>query len=309
MTRQAAARAALLPLLAPLAACAGRPATTAPAPAAALDAFVVAHPDDWQLFMGDIAMDAVRAGRRVVLVYATTGDAGIGEEYWRARERGAIASAAFLMGVAPPDSANLLAGGTRPAACADVTLEGRTVHRCALGTTVSYFLRLPDGNVNGSGFAATGMRSLASMAAGGAPMTPLSGTGTYATRADLATVVAGAIRAESRAGALAVRVHATDPDSTYNPGEHADHREAALAAADAATRAGWPIVHYASYSTARRPTNLDAERFGWKAGLFLAYDRARILAKREWSAYCESPIYSEWLSRTYPRPAAAAGRD
>jgi hypothetical protein len=60
-----------------------------------------------------------------------------------------------------------------------------------------------------------------------------------------------------------------------------------------------------SYDSRNRPTNLRAQAYMVKAGLFMAYDRAVQLAVGH-VTYCErestsARIYAEWLWRTYWR--------
>ena len=62
-----------------------------------LEVFMVAHEDDCQLFMGDVAMGdfalhAIQSRTRTVFVYLTAGDAGRPAPYREAREQGALAS-------------------------------------------------------------------------------------------------------------------------------------------------------------------------------------------------------------------------
>src|ERR1700761_6558189 len=55
--------------------------------------YIVAHQDDWQLFYGQQAFsDLIEPGARVVFIYTTAGDAGGSEDWWRAREQGALAA-------------------------------------------------------------------------------------------------------------------------------------------------------------------------------------------------------------------------
>lgn len=293
--------------------CAGRlPPIAAPA-AGQLEAFVVAHPDDWQLFMGDVAVRAIRSSTRTVFVYTTAGDAGRPSPYWLARERGALASVGFALGFSPPDSTGEVAAGRPAADCADTLVDGHSIRRCRFGGTVSYFLHLPDGNRNGEGFAATGTRSLSQLEAGTAsPLAPLQGNGSYTGWQELIAVVTAVLRFEAtaaNASGAQVRVHASDPDTAFNPRDHADHRATGRLAAAIARAGGWTLSQYAGYSITQWPTNLSAERFAEKAALFMAYDRARVLADPGWSAYAEEPrSYSAWLSRTYVRPPGFTGR-
>lgn len=300
-------------LVAMLSGCASRlPPTPAPL-AGQLDAFVLAHQDDWQLFMGDVAWRAIRAGSRTVFVYTTGGDAGRPAPYWEAREQGALASVAVALGVAPPDTVGEVGGGRFRVECADSMFAGHAVRRCQLGTSVSYFLHLPDGNLNGEGFPATGGLSLMQLANGiAAPVATLDGKGSFRSWQDLANVVGAVLKVEAsaaRASGIQVRIHATDPDTAFNPRDHADHRATGRLAAAIANANEWTLMRYAGYSTARWPTNLSADQFAEKTALFMAYDRARLLANPEWSAYAELPqYYSAWLSRTYTRPMGFTGR-
>jgi hypothetical protein len=43
------------------------------APVPPVDVVVMAHPDDWQLFAGDVVVDALRGGARVVAVVTSAG--------------------------------------------------------------------------------------------------------------------------------------------------------------------------------------------------------------------------------------------
>jgi LmbE family N-acetylglucosaminyl deacetylase len=293
--------------------CASGLRADAPRSAGELDAFVVAHPDDWQLFMGDVAAQAVRGRGRTTFIYLTAGEAGRAAAYWEAREQGALASVAFGLGVAPPDAVGEAGGRRFTVACVDVDFAGYPVRRCGLGGIASYFLRLPDGNLEGQGFEATGNRSLMKLEAGNAPsLARVDGNGSLAAWSQVLEVVRAILRAESSANGAAghkVRVHASDPDTDFNPRDHADHRATGRLAASIAAEGGFGLSQYAGYSTSEWPSNLTASQFAEKAGLFMAYDRARVLVKPEWSAYAELPAgYSSWLSRTYLRPAGFRGR-
>ena len=66
------------------------------------------------------------------------------------------------------------------------------------------------------------------------------------------------------------------------------------------SNAGGP---YAGYSTSEWPSNLTAAQFAEKAGLFMAYDRARVLVNPAWSAYAELPAGVFVLSLPHLRTA------
>src|SRR5687767_5357328 len=132
--------------------CAGLPRETAPTPA--LSVFVVAHPDDWQLFMNPAAFHAMGAPRgKAVFVHVSAGDAGrgIGGEptpYYLAREEGALRAIRFIANAV--DATAALGIDTKPEA---VERAGHKVARHTYANAVAYFMRVHDGNiVNGSDF-------------------------------------------------------------------------------------------------------------------------------------------------------------
>ena len=118
-----------------------------------------AHPDDWQLFMNPNAYyDVQKPSNKVVFVYVTAGDAGVGlgtggrsQPYYLARENGAKLSVRFMADAAkapeiPVDSV--------------ASVAGHPVKRWLYRNTVSYFMRLPDGSPQGTGYVATAEQSL-----------------------------------------------------------------------------------------------------------------------------------------------------
>ena len=112
---------------------------------------VVAHQDDSLLFLSPDLLHDIQAGDCVTTVYLTAGDDGFGAAYWQAREAGANAAYANMAGVA-----NNWSQGTTSAAGHSIvtdTLQGAP-------NIKQLFLRLPDGNTDGSGFPADNNESL-----------------------------------------------------------------------------------------------------------------------------------------------------
>src|SRR5687767_880804 len=99
MQRQAVPRIVILALGASLGAGAQSPRV------APLDAVIVGHQDDWQLFMRDVVARRGQTGGPVIFVYLAAGDDGRDSVYWIARERAALASTRVAVGVAVTDSA------------------------------------------------------------------------------------------------------------------------------------------------------------------------------------------------------------
>lgn len=280
----------------------------------ALDAFVVAHADDWQLFMGDVLVEALRRRHPVLVIVTSAGDAARGTEFWQTREQGALASmrAALALAGAPSQGAGCVAsqvplaslnGRRRPA-----VLPARTVWTCHADDATTVFLRLPDGRPDGAGYSVHGYQSLLRLAATGrGPLAALDGSASYATRDELTETVAGILRAHQRLG-VAVHLHTHDPDPMTNAIDHADHRETGRVALDAARLLHAAVTLYAGYSNVRRADNLTPEAAAWKAYCFVQYDRAMMARHGSWSAYAENAwAHALYLSRTYARPNVEHG--
>lgn len=289
-------------------------AAHAQGPGHRLDVFVVAHADDWQLFMGDVLVDALRHGRPVVAIITSAGDAARGSEFWHTREAGALASMQAAQGLAGgPLSAPLCTSWRLPARPLRSPRRGtepgvRTVRVCRGDGTSTAFLRLPDGRPDSSGFAVHGYRSLQKLAQTSlGPLAALDGTAAYTSVTDLAETVAALVRGHERPG-MAVHVHSHDPEVLTNPLDHADHRVTGRIALEAARDLHASATLYAGYSNVRRADNLLPEAAAWKMYCFVQYDRAMMTRHGNWSAYAENAWgHAQYLFRTYARPAGSTG--
>lgn len=258
-----------------------------------IDVFLVAHPDDWQLFMGDRVLPIVRSGNPTTFVYLSAGGANRVGDYWRAREQGALASTRFAFGQWPALS-------HAAPTCNSVEIGSHTIQRCSVATSTAYFLRLPDGNLQGQGFPRTQLQSLRKLMRDSlGSIEAVDSSTMYRDWADLASTVATIIRGAARTD---IRLHSMDPDTVANPGDHSDHYVAGLLADSLARAGGWTLTLYTGYAIQSKPENLSSESFAAKAGLFMAYDSRRLAGDSTWSAYARFPrMYSAFLTRTYTR--------
>lgn len=262
-------------------------------PSIAVDVVIIAHQDDWQLFMGDVVARQVRSGRQVVFIYLTAGDDGRDSLYWATRERGALESTRVALGLTATDSA------VDPCSVAR-SLE-HSIRKCTIANTDSYFLRLPDGRRNGTGFALHSFESLRKLRAKRiASITAVDGSTTYSNWADLTSTVSELIGASSP-GRI-VTIHTSDASIVANPHDHFDHRMAGLLVADSRRKNKWNVEYYAGYALATRAANRSKDQARQKKALFLAYDRVMTQVNARWSAYREHPaFYSDCMVRTYAR--------
>jgi LmbE family N-acetylglucosaminyl deacetylase len=254
-----------------------------------VDIIVVAHQDDWQLFMGDVVMQRLHSGSRGVFVYLTAGDDGRDSVYWQTRERAALQSTRVAAGVPATDSTS----------CSIVQVHAHSVKRCALGNTESYFFRLPDGRRNGKGFARYGYQSLRKLRAKRiSEIKAIDGSASYQGWSDLMATL-GAIVDLDSAG---VTMHTSDPSVARNPHDHFDHRMAGVLVADLRKQHQLGAMYYLGYALATHADNRSNDQTHSKTALFVAYDREMMAVNRKWSAYEEHrAFYTECMQRTYVR--------
>lgn len=259
------------------------------------DVFVIAHQDDWQLFMGDIAARQILAGDSVSFIYLTAGDDGRDSLYWRTRERAALQSTRVAIGRDASDSAKL--------ECSTTTVLDHAIQQCAVAKTKSYFLRLPDGKRDGMGFASHDYQSLRKLRGKKiAVVNAIDGSAVYSGWSDLAATVSSLVGSDS-AGRDVV-VHASDPSKAANPHDHFDHRLVGLLVEDLRQTQRWRTQYYVGYALATHAANRSNDEAREKTAIFLAYEREMKRVNPKWSAYEEHPgFYSECMLRTYARKA------
>lgn len=236
-----------------------------------------AHEDDWQLFMNPAAFRDVLDGVKCVFVHVTAGDAGLGRgnggrkhPLYLAREYGAENAIRFMadQDYRPPVETIVAA----------VACNGHALRRIGYRNTAAYFLRLPDGNPEGTGYAGTGDQSLKRLAEGRIEsFAAIDGSVVYQGWRDLVATLCGLVAME-RASAPALDLHISDPDPALNPGDHSDHVMTAKAVLDAAKDiSGARVIRHLGYAGGSRPENLFGEERDMKCAVY-AVTLAGVLA-------------------------------
>ncbi len=251
------------------------------------DLYVVAHQDDDLLFMSPDLDRSIQSGNTVWTIYLTAGDAGRDQTYWTNRENGIAAAYAQMAGVANSwswgwfwFSGNWIRTGY---------LVGRPNVRVV-------FLRLPDGNPDGTGYTVTGNTSLRLLWNNDIlSITSLDGFTSYS-RAELIDTLDWLISQVSPN-----RISILDPTEAHGA-DHSDHVHAARFL-DVARRR-YPNGHlfsmHRTYNITGLPANLSSAQQTRKHSAFVTY------ALND-SAICSgAPCtitgeYYEWLSRQYPK--------
>jgi hypothetical protein len=267
--------------------------------------YFAAHEDDWQLFMNPSAFeDVLKSATKTVFVHVTAGDAGLGtgeggrkRPYYLARENGAEAAIRFMTNADQTPAAET---------ASNLEVKGHSIYRVTYRNAVSYFLRLPDGNISGSGFAGTGFQSLKRLAAGdNETLSAIDGSTVYRGWSDLVATLQ-AILDHERGQAALLQINVAETDSRVNPGDHSDHLMTAKAALDAAKNL--PCVrrvYYVDYASAKLPENLNPPQRDMASSVF-AVTLAGVMAFDHgtgWHHYDES-----YVGRNYFRVEEPGGR-
>ena len=284
--------------------CAGTPQKTPPTPA--LSVFVVAHPDDWQLFMNPDAFHAMNERHeKAVFVHVTAGDAGKGPggeltPYYLAREDGALRAIRFLANAV--DATAALGADMKPEA---VERAGHQVARHSYANTATYFLRLHDGKiVNGEEsvehpLALDRLRTGASTEA-----RAIDGSARYAGWNDFVATLEAIIASELAPG-TALNLHLAELDEKRNPGDHPDHRAVAFAMEEVAARLPCARVsRHQEYATRDRRINVAGVDYMIDVGTWAATASglSDLHAGSTWE-----PGHNAWVGRDYHRTQEPRG--
>ena len=228
-----------------------------------------AHQDDWQLFMSSKIVSDLNSGGKVVFVTLTAGDASCGSctygstiPFYVAREIGSVRSAKFAADLA----------GAVPLAMPDsfrVTINGHSIVKYVYKNTVNYFLRLPDGNGDGSGFNNTGNVSLQKLKLGMiSSISSVEGATSYTSWTDLTNTLKEIFNLEKGSDPQ-VWLNTASLDPVTNPGDHSDHTYTSIAAQDAVVDLLWVgINEFVDYYSSGMFANLSASDHANAAAIF-----------------------------------------
>jgi hypothetical protein len=188
------------------------------------------------------------------------GSGGRKHPFYLARENGAESAIRFM---ADADSV--------PAeqAASHMSFNGHAIFRVAYRNTVSYFLRVPDGDALGTGYRDTGFQSLKRLADGTtSALSAIDGSTVYRGWNDLVATVRAIVQYERGPSPL-VQINVADPDPGINPNDHSDHLMTARAALDAANGLSCVRrVYYVDYASSRLPENLDSRERDEESSVF-----------------------------------------
>lgn len=302
--------AVIMGLAALAGACATVPVGPPPPSPPTVSVFVVAHQDDWQLFMNPEAYHAMNEPQeKAVFIHVTAGDAGAGAggpgpvPYYLAREEGALRAVRFMANAADPTQGRGVA-----TEAGVVEHGGHSVQRYVYGNAVVYFLRLPDGNIVNGTVYTPHPESLTRLRSGEAATSgTIDQTARYEGWADLVGTLNAIVEAEKVAGS-GLKLHIAELDETLNPRDHPDHRAVAFAMEDVAKlHPCAPVQRHIEYFTRTKPVNVSGTDYMIDVGTWAA--TASGLSDNHAKATWE-PEHNAWIGRAYSRvqaPAAGCG--
>lgn len=247
----------------------------------------VAHPDDDLLFLSPDLLHAIQAGGNVRTVYLTAGDAGQhASSYWQDRESGVRAAYAEMAGVA----------NSWTQSDAGVTGHPIPVFTLTDQRNVSLaFMRLPDGDVNGSGFASNGYQSLQGLWTGSTAIIEAVDRSSSYTLSTLTSTLAYLI-----ASFQPEHVNTQDYRRTYGDGDHSDHHTVGYLTRSAMGHCNSSVafIGYEGYPVVPLPANVSDADQKAKQSAFLAYAQHDKLV---WDLLAKgaSTPYDSWLVRQY----------
>jgi LmbE family N-acetylglucosaminyl deacetylase len=255
---------------------------------------IVAHEDDDLLFLSPDLRHAIQSGRDVRTIFITAGDGGSDATYWQGREAGSRAAYAQICGVTNSwtQSDAGIAGHPIPV----FTLTG-----CPLVTLA--FVRLPDGNTDGSGFASTNRESLQKLWTGTlSTINAVDGSSSY-TKATLTNVLTSLMTSFQPNA-----VNMQDYIGTFGNGDHSDHYASAYFAQAALQQYTTPysFTGYEGYHTSSRDANVTGDDLTAKKNAFYAYGQYDTRVCNSDSS-CTRTGYEQWLQRQYTVGSGSGG--
>jgi hypothetical protein len=248
--------------------------------------YVATHADDALFFRGEGYFSDLHSPEvTTITIVPSAGDAGRTDGWWQAREAGGVES---IVGTLSPGDV----------AVDSVTVNGHEIRQYSAPGWVGYFLRLPDGNTNGAGFASNGGRTLGKLQAGTIATLPaVDGSTTYFGWDDFVSTVR-AIVLLNKGTTAHPWINTSDPDRTLNPNDHPDHYAVATAVCTFAAGDGLNRLWWVSYDSQNRPLNLSGYALDTK------YFLVRLYGWMVFDANGTPPNDQEWVwwgPRSYAR--------
>lgn len=248
--------------------------------------YILPHADDWQLFMNPESWKDIKFSQnKIIFIITTAGDAGMGEQFWRAREEGMKASVKYCF-----------KPGTKLTISEEVKQFPAGKICCwSVNHVVCYFLRLPDGGVSGEGFKENNYDNLQKLENGMIhSLSSLDGYLTLNSWPGFITLLAQIIQGERGSKKEKLSIKFLDPDVQANPSDHADHRSTGRAILSIPDLPVCSFIKFRGYGNSCADM-LTPEEIFWKAAIFAVYEKT-VLDNTGYSTLSENEdLYKKWI--------------
>ncbi|MFN8287132.1 MAG: hypothetical protein U0V74_10285 [Chitinophagales bacterium] len=252
--------------------------------------YMVGHNDDWQLFMGLDFLKDLGSGKKIILI--TTSSGCQESTYCNAREEGAIASIDYALDAKGVKGQPFIG---------NQQVGAYSIPYYKNGPVTAYFLRLPDGNADGEGFAALGKASMTKLYNGKIEqLVSTDSVNIYYNRQQLVKMLHLLVAETLEPTDFPVTLNIPDTLESANPSDHADHIVTAKLGLEAFGSNGWDTYAYTDYASAFMQANLSNEEFDEEWKLFSAYD-TKVTEEMGFCTTCYSDIYYKFCWRLYKR--------
>ncbi|MBN1462421.1 MAG: PIG-L family deacetylase [Paludibacteraceae bacterium] len=248
---------------------------------------IVAHQDDDLLFLNPDISNDINEGKCVVTIFTTAGDANNNSDYWLSRELGVKSAYATMSDVANTWSKSIYLADNH-------SIPVFTLNE---NPTVSLvFLRLPDGNYNGSGFLNNNYESLQKLWEGSISEIHAVDNSTYYSKQELIDTIANLL---NHFEPDIIRTQNYRDDYNFNA-DHSDHYSTAYFTHSASQQyqKSHVLLGYLGYEISSLPINLFGVDFTDKKTFFMDYTPYDYLVCAPQTT-CWNNNYGLWLERQY----------
>lgn len=257
-----------------------------------LAVYAVAHQDDWQLFMDpNVSADLLDPGCKTVIIHTTAGDGGNDLDYWQAREEGSLSSLVFRF------SGNPSVGASKKY----VEVGGKKIYLMDISTCSFYFLRLPDGGMQGDGFGLYDFQSLSKIRQQRiGQITTVDGMNTFSAFGEISHLIDGIVERELGLTGIddpgKISLNFPEYDSALNPNDHSDHLNTALVLQGTSVYHSTKKYAYVHYDIQHSAPDLSGTSLFWKVGMFCVYHQT-VMNMHGHSTISETPEYNVWSKK------------
>ncbi len=265
---------------------------------------VQAHEDDWQLFNSKNIINDISRDTKIVFITVTAGNIGQkGDEnqeiYYIYREKASVFSSKFVADLFGKPEVLSSPEFVEVSYVNNGVETKHQIKKYVYKNTVNYFLRLPDGNRDGKGFAETNGESLMKLRRGDIhSITAVDNSAHYNGWDDLVRTIGQIVKTESANHEHAwMYLDSTDPK--YNSQSHKDHNGASEAALDAVKNMPWVgVVEWMSYASNKKKSNLTNSEYENAVAVFAVY--CHTLSSKAFPFVFDA-LHRSWLSMDYSR--------